>query len=102
MADYAADIAKYTKDVDQDKVDAIVKYCGIALRNRDSSLVSAGDPKELATVRDGFAKKKLGLEPDEAAAAIDKVMQTMTGVRNKSRVTVYYLLAEQTGNLDKL
>ena len=87
--------------MDQDKVDAIVKYCGIALRNRDSSLVSAGDPKELATVRDGFAKK-LGLEPDEAATAIDKVMQTMTGVRNKSRVTVYYLLAEQTGNLDKL
>lgn len=102
MTDYAADVAKYVSDVDQSKVDAIVKYCGIALRNRDSSLVSAGDPKELATVRDGFAKKKLGLEPEAAEAALAKVMETMSGVKAKSRVTVYYLLAEQTGNLDKL
>jgi hypothetical protein len=102
MADYAADVAKYVSDVDHSKVDAIVKYCGIALRNRDSSLVSASDPKELATVRNGFAKKKLGLEPEEADAALAKVMETMSGVKAKSRVTVYYLLAEQTGNLDKL
>ncbi|MDQ1250538.1 MAG: hypothetical protein QG597_4917 [Actinomycetota bacterium] len=102
MADYAADIAKYTTDVDEEKVKKIVTYCGIALRNRDSSLVSAGDPKELATVRDGFAAKKLGLSADEAEAAIAKVMETMAGVKAKSRVTVYYLLAEQTGTLDKL
>lgn len=102
MADYAADIAKYTKDVDEEKVKKIVTYCGIALRNRDSSLVSANDPKELATVRDGFAAKKLGLSADEADAALAKVMETMAGVKSKSRVTVYYLLAEQTGTLDKL
>ncbi len=101
--DYAADIARYTdSDVDEDKVTAIVKYCGIALRNKDSSLVSAGDPKELETVINGFAAKKLGLDKEEATKAVDKVMETMKGNRAKSRVTVYYLLAEQTGNLDKL
>lgn len=53
-------------------------------------------------VRNEFAKKALGLEPDEADAAWAKVMETMSGVKAKSRVTVYYLLAEQAGNLDKL
>ena len=32
--------------------------------------VSASDPKELATVRDGFAAKKLGLSADAADAGI--------------------------------
>ena len=53
-------------------------------------------------MRDGFAAKKLGLSADEADAALAKVMETMSGVKAKSRVTVYYLLAEQTGTLDKL
>lgn len=49
MADGAADVASCVTDVDQSKVAAIVKNCGIALLNRDFSLVSASDPKELAT-----------------------------------------------------
>ena len=69
MSDYAADIAKYTSNVNLAAVDAIVKYCGIALRNRDSSLVSASDPDELGRVRDGFAAKKLGLAADAAVEA---------------------------------
>ncbi len=102
MSDYSADVAKYTSNVNEEAVKAIVKYCGIALQNRDSSLVSGTDVKELATVRDGFAAKKLGL----AAAAADNGMQTvlakMKDSRSKSRVTFYYLLAEATGTLDKL
>jgi Protein of unknown function (DUF2853) len=102
MSDYSADVAKYTSNVDEAAVKSIVKYCGIALQNRDSSLVSGSDPKELATVRDGFAAKKLGL----AAAAADTGMQAalakMKDERNKSRVTFYYLLAEATGTLGKL
>jgi len=59
MADYVVDVKAHTKDVNEAAVAAIVSYCGIALRGADSSLVSATDPKELATVRDGFAAKKL-------------------------------------------
>src|SRR5664279_5929018 len=66
MADYVVDVKAHTKDVNEAAVAAIVSYCGIALRGADSSLVSATDLKELATVRDGFAAKKLGLD---AAAA---------------------------------
>jgi len=79
-----------------------VKYCGIALRNADSSLVSASDPKELATVRDGFAAKKLGLDAAAADAGIQAVVEKMKASRRKGRVTFYYLLAEATGTLDKL
>ncbi|MCZ2415374.1 MAG: DUF2853 family protein [Burkholderiales bacterium] len=102
MSDYAADIRKYTANVDEAAVKTIVNYCGIALRNADSSLVAASDPQELATVRDGFAAKKLGLDAAAADAGIKTVVEKMKGERRKSRVTFYYLLAEATGTLGKL
>ena len=102
MSDYSADVAKFTGNVNEAAVKAIVKYCGIALQNRDSSLVSGTDPKELATVRDGFAAKKLGLSAEAADAGIQTVVAKMKDERNKSRVTFYYLLAEATGTLGKL
>jgi len=102
MSDYVADVKKYASNVDEAVVDKIVKYCGIALRNKDSSLVSASDKTELDRVRDGFAKKKLELEADAAEAGIEKVCATLKGVNQKSRVTFYYLLAEATGTMDKL
>jgi hypothetical protein len=83
MSDYLPDVKTYAPNANEAHVAAIVKYCGIALRNADSALVSASDPKELATVRNGFAAK-------------------MKGEGRKSRVTFYYLLAEATGTLDKL
>jgi Protein of unknown function (DUF2853) len=102
MSDYSADVAKYTSKVNEAAVKAIVKYCGIALHNRDSSLVSGTDPKELATVREGFAAKKLGLGAAAADTGIQAVLAKMQGERNKSRVTFYYLLAEATGTMSKL
>lgn len=102
MSDYLADVRKYAPNASEAAVNSIVKYCGIALRNADSSLVSASDAKELATVRDGFAAKKLGLSAEAAEAGIAKVLERMKGVNRKSRVTFYYLLAEATGTLDKL
>ena len=102
MSEYSADVAKYSSPVNEAAVDAIVKYCGIALRNADSSLVSGSDPDELARVRDGFAAKKLGLSAAEADAGIKKVVEKMKGVQRKHRVTFYYLLAEATGTMGKL
>lgn len=102
MSDYHAEVKMYAPDATEAAVAAIVKYCGIALRNADSSLVSTSDPKELATVRDGFAAKKLGLSPEAADAAIKVVAEKMKGSRQKSRVTFYYLLAEASSTLGKL
>jgi hypothetical protein len=102
MSDYLADVRKFAPQANEAAVATIVKYCGIALRSADSSLVSGTDPSELATVRDGFAAKKLGLSAAAADAGIAKVLDKMKGVRQKSRVTFYYLLAEATGTLGKL
>ncbi|NOU04454.1 MAG: DUF2853 family protein [Novosphingobium sp.] len=94
--DWAADVKKYAPNADDGIISGIVRYCGIALRNRDSSLVSFSDPTELARVRNNFLKKKLGLTHADSVldAAIAKVGETMKADRTKNRVTVYYLLAD--------
>lgn len=102
MSDHVGDIKKYTAEVNEAAVAAIVKYCGIALQRADSSLVSATDPNELATIRDGFAAKKLGLAADAANVGIKAAADKMKADARKSRVTFYYLLAEATGTLNKL
>lgn len=103
MTDYTADVAKFVDSPNQACIDNIVKYCGIALRSsRDAALVSSSDKTELDRVRDGFARKKLDLEPDAAEEGIRKVCEEMKGVKQKSRVTFYYLLARATGTLDKI
>ncbi len=102
MTDYATDVRKYSASVNEAAVAAIVKYCGIALQRADSSLVATSDPKELATVREGFAAKKLGLSAEAADAGIKAAAEKMKGAAHKSRVTFYYLVAEATGTLAKL
>ena len=94
--DWLADVRKYDPDCDEETVAGIVRHCGIALRNRDSSLVSFSDPKELGRVRDSFLRKKLGLDhaDDQLDAAIAAVGERMKDDRTKNRVTVYYLLSD--------
>ena len=100
--DWAADVRKYAPAADDAAIAGIVRHCGIALRKRDSSLVSMSDPKETGRVRENFLKKKLGrTEADETLdAAIAAVGETMRAENFKNRVTVYYLLAERFGALD--
>jgi hypothetical protein len=102
LAVYVADVKKYATNANETAVAGLVKYLGIALRNRDSSLVSGSSPDELARVRDSFLKKKLGLtDSDEKLdAAVASVIEKLKADRSKSRVTVYYLLAEHYKKLD--
>ena len=99
--DHLANVKKYVPDVDEAAVAGIVRHLGIALRSRDSSFVAGSDPAEVKRLRDGFLKKKLALTESDADldAAIKEVMTTMKGARDKSRVTVCYLLAEKFGKL---
>jgi outer membrane protein OmpA-like peptidoglycan-associated protein len=100
--DWLADVRKYAPHADTAVVGAIVRYCGIALQKRDSSLVAMSDSEETGRVRENFLKKKLALtDPDETLnAAIASVGERMKADRTKNRVTVYYLLAEHFGKLD--
>jgi Protein of unknown function (DUF2853) len=102
MADYAADIKKYTSSVNAKAVDAIVKFCGIALRGKDSRWVSVTDDAEVKRVVQGFCAKKLGLDAKVAEAAVKAVGEKMKADKTKHRVTVYYLVAEHTKTLSKL
>lgn len=99
--DWLADVRKYVADADETVVKAIVRYCGIALQNRDSSLVAFSDSKETDRVRENYLKKKLGLTDSDAEldGAIAAVGDRMKEDRTKNRVTVYYLLAEHFGLL---
>jgi outer membrane protein OmpA-like peptidoglycan-associated protein len=94
--DWYADVRKYVPNADSNVVAGIVRYCGIALQNRDSSLVSFTDPAEVGRVRENYLKKKLGLTNSDAELnqAIAAVGERMKADRTRNRVTVYYLLAE--------
>jgi hypothetical protein len=100
--DYSADIKKYSSNVNAAAVAAIVKYCGIALRGKDSQFVAVSDAAEVKRVVDGFCAKKLGLAAAAAEAAIKAAGEKMKADKTKSRVTVYYLIAEATGTMGKL
>jgi hypothetical protein len=102
MPDYFTDIRRYSTDVNESAVAAIVKYCGVASNRSDSALIAALDSKELAAIRNGFAAKALGLSALAADSGMRRVVEAMKGSRVKSRVTFYYLLAAKTGNLHRL
>ncbi|MGD9378158.1 MAG: DUF2853 family protein [Methyloceanibacter sp.] len=99
--DWSVDVKKYVPDADDTAIDGIIRHCGIALQSRDASLVSFTDKSELERVREKFLKKKLGLSmsDDELDGAIASIGDKMKDVRNKNRVTVYYMLADHFGKL---
>ena len=100
--DWAIDVQKYAPGADPDIIAGLVRYCGIALRITDSSLVSLSDKTETDRVKANFLRKKLGLADADAAldAAIARVGDQMSGAARKNRVTVYYLLADAFGRLE--
>jgi hypothetical protein len=104
IATYVADIKKYSPNVNEAAVQGIVKHLGIALRNKDSSLVAGSDPEEMKRVRDSWLKKKLGCTGSDSDLdkSVKAIVEKMKADKTKERVTVYYLLAEHHGKLGGL
>lgn len=108
MADasaYAENIRKYANGYNQAAAEKIVGHLGIALRNKDSSLVACSDGGELDRVREKWCRGKLGLAQSQAEldAGIKAICDKMSAEGGqKSRVTFYYLLAEHFGRLGEL
>ena len=100
---HLSDVRRYDKDASEETVGKIVKHLGIAVRGKDSSLVSCSDTAELDRVRQSWCMRKLG-ESDASRCddAIGRVCETMRGDTRKQRVTFYYLTAKELGGLDKL
>ncbi|MFK8036657.1 MAG: DUF2853 family protein [Crocinitomicaceae bacterium] len=82
------------KNVDKGLFEKVVIGCGPSIYNADSSTVSGTDEKELATVKNNFLIKKLGLKDgSELDKAISEVIDTMgKSNKNKYRAIFYYLL----------
>lgn len=95
--DWAADVKKYVPNADDAVVEKMVSTYRLVLSKPDTASVAFSDKAELETVRENFLKKKLGLTAGDAEldAAIAEVGEKLKGVNRKSRVTVYYLLAEE-------
>lgn len=93
---YAADLKdKCGITADMDLLTKVTIGLGPSIYNADSSTVSGTDEKELATVKNNFLIKKLGLsESDDLDGAIASVIETYgKSNRNKYRAVVYYMLA---------
>jgi hypothetical protein len=99
--DWMTNVKKFVPNADEAAIHGIVKHLGIALKNKDSSFVASADKKERDLLCDHFLKKKLGLTLDDAALdqSVADVCAKMHDERDKSRVTFYYLLAENFGKL---
>ena len=101
MSDAHESVRAYAPHADQAILDKMASTYRLVLDDRDSRFVSASDPAELATVRENFLKKKLGLTHSDADLdkAIADVMAQMKDGKPNPRLAVYYLLAEK---FDKL
>lgn len=91
---YYTNVKKYDAKAKRKTVENIVKYCGVALQSRDSSLVACSDEAELKRVADGFVTKKLEQSSGQMELVKD-ICQEMKSDRFKSRVTFYYLAAKK-------
>lgn len=97
---YAADLKdKCGVNADMDLLTKVTIGCGPSIYNADSSTVSGSDESELATVKNNFLIKKLGLKDSaDLDKGIDSVMETYgKSNRNKYRAVVYYLLTKHFG-----
>jgi hypothetical protein len=92
---YVADLKdKCGVDADLNLLTKVTIGLGPSIYNADSATVSSSDDKELATVKNNYLIKKLGLtDSADLDSAIAAVMDTYgQSNRNKYRVVVYYLL----------
>ena len=100
IAKYAADLKdKCGVTADMDLLTKVTVGLGPSIYKADAETVSGSDDSELATVKNNFLIKKLGLSDganlDEGLA---KVMEQYgKSNRNKYRAVVYYLLTKHFG-----
>lgn len=95
-------IKKYAEDLkdkcgvtpDMDLLTKVTIGCGPSIYNADASTVASSDPSELATVKNNFLIKKLGLKDSpELNKAIETVIEKYgKSNKHKYRAVVYYLL----------
>lgn len=100
IAKYAADIKdKFGESANMDLLTKVTIGLGPSIYNKDSSLVSGSDEKELETVKKNFLLKKLGMsDSPKLMEGVKKVMDAYgSSNKNKYRAVVYYKLTQHFG-----
>ncbi len=93
-----AQMDKCNIECDESLLQAIAKGLGPSIYNKDSSLVAAGDKGEIDAVRTNFIAKKLGVEGEQADAAIEHAIEQIgSSNRQKLRPVFYYLIVKFLG-----
>lgn len=94
--DHLADVKKYTSSVDEKAVQGLAKTYALVMSKADTRYVAASDPEEVTRVVENFCKKKLGRKESDAdlTNVVKAQCEKMKADRTKSRITVYYLIAE--------
>ncbi|PQJ82481.1 DUF2853 family protein [Polaribacter glomeratus] len=104
MSKFDEKVALYKKFMDDrdlrsnsDLLAAVTKGLGPSIYKADAETVSGSDAKELATVKNNFLIKKLGLADDaKLDAGIEEVMERIgKSERKKYRAVVYYMLVKK-------
>lgn len=94
---YAADLKeKFGVNADMDLLTKVVIGCGPSIYNADAATISGSDSAEVATVKNNFLIKKLGMKDGaDLDKGIDTVLETYgKSNRNKYRAVVYYMLTK--------
>lgn len=100
IALYASELkSKCGVNADMGLLTKVTIGCGPSIYNRDAASVSCTDDNELATVKNNYLIKKLGLKDGpQLDAAIKKVCEKLgSSNRNKYRAMFYYLLCKEFG-----
>ena len=100
---YSSKIKGIEPNFNADFLVKVTKGLGPSIYNKDAETIACSSSNELATVRNSFLKKKLGLKEDDATldAAIKEVCEKMgSSNRNKYRAIFYYLFAEKFSKQD--
>lgn len=104
MSKFDEKVALYKKFMDDrklrsndDLLAAVTKGLGPSIYKADAETVSGSDAKELATVKNNFLIKKLGMaDSKELDAGIEEVMERIgKSERKKYRAVVYYMLVKK-------
>ncbi|MFY9242789.1 MAG: DUF2853 family protein [Polaribacter sp.] len=104
MSKFDEKVALYKKFMDDrdlrsntELLAAVTKGLGPSIYKADAETVSGSDAKELATVKNNFLIKKLGLtDSKELDEGIEEVMERIgKSERKKYRAVVYYMLMKK-------
>lgn len=98
MSELADSLKEALPKAKQEHIDALAKTYALVMSKPDTRTIAFSDKDEVATVRENFLKKKLGVKgtDEELDAAIVEVGKSMKG---NNRVVAYYHLAEKFSKL---